>query len=352
MPPRVEGQLSEALIQGSEDGILGVDRSGVIRIFNGTMGKIFSISPNEAIGKNVWDILPKCEFSRALLSQIKDSNPESIQRLMLFPNEHMFSVKLMAVRSDRGRNLGAYASLRDVSGMRKIERSLDDVFTSLTREISVPLTTIKGFVETLLEGAYLDAQITRKFLQIINGEANNLVRLVMSLDSVVKDKDSQPIMSRFRLEDLIQECIATFEPVAANKKVTFKLSISDDLPWISADPRLLRQVFVNILDNAVRFTGVRGGGQVDINIDVKNRQFIVTVKDNGVGISPADLPHIFERFFRGSGSETANLGGAGLGLSVAEGIVKAHHGNISVSSSKGEGSTFTVVVPVRCHEPN
>ncbi len=352
MPPRVEGQLSEALIKGSEDGILGVDRSGSVRIFNDAIGEIFSISPGEAIGKNVWDILPKCEFSRALLSQIKDSNPEPIQRLMLFPNERMFSVKMMAVRSDRGRNLGAYASLRDVSGMQKIERSLDDVFTSLTREISVPLTTIKGFVETLLEGAYLDAQVTRKFLQIINGEANNLVRLVMSLDSVVKDKDSQPIMSRFRLENLIQECIATFDPVAANKKVAFKLAISDDLPWITADPRLLRQVFVNILDNAVRFTGVKGGGLVEINIDIKDRQFIVTVRDNGVGISEADLPHIFERFFRGSGSENANLGGSGLGLSVAEGIVKAHHGHISVSSCKGEGSTFTVILPVRCGEPN
>ena len=354
MPPRVEGQLSEALIKGSEDGILGVDRSGSVRIFNDAIGEIFSISPDEAIGKNVWDVLPKCEFSRALLAQIKDSNPEPVQRLMLFPNERMFSVKMMAVRSDRGRNLGAYASLRDVSGMQKIERSLDDVFTSLTREISVPLTTIKGFVETLLEGAYLDAQVTRKFLQIINGEANNLVRLVMSLDSVVKDKDSQPIMSRFRLENLVQECIATFDPVAANKKVSFKVSISDDLPWIIADPRLLRQVFVNILDNAVRFTGVKGGGLVDISInaDIKNREFIVTVKDNGVGISENDLPHIFERFFRSSGSETTNLGGAGLGLSVAEGIIKAHHGRISVDSCQGEGSTFTVVLPVRCGEPN
>lgn len=350
MPPRVEGQLSEALIKGAEDGILGVDRSGCVRIFNDVAGRIFSVNPDEAIGKNIWDVLPKCEFSRAMFSQIKESNPEPIQRLMLFPNERMFSVKMMAVRSDRGRNLGAYATLRDVSGMQKIERSLDDVFTSLTREISVPLTTIKGFVETLLEGAYLDAQVTRKFLQIINGEANNLVRLVMSLDSVVKDKDSQPIMSRFRLENLIQECVSTFDPVAANKKVSFNINISDDLPWITADPRLLRQVFVNILDNAVRFTGVKGGGSVDINIDIRNREFIVTIKDHGIGIAENDLPHIFERFFRGSNCEASNLGGSGLGLSVAEEIVKTHNGHIDVVSQQGEGSIFTVVLPVRCGE--
>ncbi len=104
------------------------------------------------------------------------------------------------------------------------------------------------------------------------------------------------------------------------------------------------------MDNAVRFTGVKGGGQVDIDIDIKNREFIVTIKDNGVGIAEADLPHIFERFFRGSDSENANLGGSGLGLSVAEGIVKAHNGRISVDSCQGEGSTFTVVLPVRCGE--
>ncbi|MGM9992067.1 MAG: ATP-binding protein [Candidatus Bruticola sp.] len=350
MPPRVEGQLSEALIQESEDGILGIDRVGCVRILNETAGRIFAIKPCEAIGLNVWDVLPKCEFSKALLSQIKESNPEPLQRLMLFPNERMFSVKMMAVRSARGRNLGAYASLRDVSGMQKIERGLDDVFTSLTREISIPLTTIKGFVETLLDGAYLDTQITRKFLQIINGEANNLVRLVMSLDSVTKEREIKPSMSCFRLEELIRECVATFEPIAASKHVTLTYRIADDLPWITADARLLRQVFINVLDNSVRFTGIKGGGSVEVDLSVQGREFIISIKDNGIGIETADLEHIFERFYRGRNSASANLGGAGLGLSAAESIIKSHGGTISASSIPGEGSVFTITLPVRLGE--
>ncbi|MGM9999360.1 MAG: ATP-binding protein [Candidatus Bruticola sp.] len=347
MPPRVEGQLSEALIQESEDGILGIDRTGCVRIFNGAAGRIFGVKPCEAVGLNVWDVLPKCEFSKALLSQIKESDPEPLQRLMLFPNERMFSVKMMAVRSARGRNLGAYASLHDVSGMQKIERGLDDVFTSLTREISIPLTTIKGFVETLLDGAYLDTQITRKFLQIINGEANNLVRLVMSLDSVTKDREIKPTMSRFRLEELVQECISAFEPIAAGKNISLICHIANDLPWITADPRLLRQVFINILDNGVRFTGVKGGGRIEVDLSMRGREFVVSIKDNGVGIEADDLEHIFERFYRGKNSASANLGGAGLGLSAAESIVKSHNGTISASGTPGEGSLFTIVLPVR-----
>ena len=352
MPPRVDGQLSEALISSSEDGILGVDRHGVVRIFNAQAGAIFGLDPQKAVGENVWEILPKCEFSRALIGQIKNSDPEPIQRLMLFPQERLYAVKISAVRSDRGRNLGAFATMRDVTGVRQVERSLDDIFSSLSREISIPLTTIKGFVETLLEGAYRDSQVTRQFLQIINGEANNLVRLVMSLDAAVHANQGElaPQKDRFRLEELLLSCIATFAPVAESKRVKIEFYAAPELPWITGDERLLRQVFVNLLDNAVRFVGVKGGGEVKVEVHAQGREFWVTVKDNGIGIAPQDLPHIFERFYRGHSPQMTCLGGSGLGLAVAENIIKAHHGRIAVESAPEAGATFTVILPTRREE--
>ena len=347
MPPRVEGQLSDALIAGFEDGVIGVDRVGGIRIFNKAAAGIFSLDPREVLGRSIWDALPKSEFSRTFIAQVKDSDPQPVQRLMLFPPNRMYAVRMQAVRSEHGRNLGAYAVLRDVTGVRQIEQGLDDIFATLTREISIPLTTIKGFVETLLEGAYLDSQVTRRFLQIINDEANNLVRLVMSLDSAVKNKEMGPHNVRFRLEELLKECLAVFVPVAESKNISMELNVGCELPWITADPKLIRQAFINILDNAVRFVGVKGGGFVKVEVSCQDRKFKVTVSDNGIGITAADLPHIFERFFRGSSNKARSLGGVGLGLSVTENIIKAHKGSIEVVSKPDEGAVFTVLLPVR-----
>ena len=112
MPPRVEGQLSDALIAGFEDGVIGVDRVGGIRIFNKAAAGIFSLDPREVLGRSIWDALPKSEFSRTFIAQVKDSDPQPVQRLMLFPPDRMYAVRMQAVRSEHGRNLGAYAVLR------------------------------------------------------------------------------------------------------------------------------------------------------------------------------------------------------------------------------------------------
>ena len=348
MPPRVEGQLSDALIAALEDGVIGCDRNGCIRIFNGAACSIFSVKENEVLGELCWNVLPGGEFARALVSQIKDSDPEPVQRLMLFPDQRMFAVKMYAVRSERGRNLGAYAVLRDMSGVKRIERSLDDVFNSLTQELANPLTTIKGFVETLLEGAYLDTEVTRRFLQIINGEANNLVRLVMSLDSVVHvENDAQPVKARFRLEALLERCVDLFVPVASSKRVEITCDFADNLPWIVADEKLLHRAFLNLMDNAVRYVSVKGGGKVALRVFKQDRNLVTEIKDDGIGITAEDMPHIFERFYRGHSAEVVNLGGAGLGLTVAQSVVQAHKGVIKVESEPGKGSVFTVVLPIR-----
>lgn len=357
MPPRVEGQLSDAIISSSEDGVIGVDRTGAIRMFNAAAAKIFGVVPEAVLGRIVWDVLPPGEFSRDFIAQIKENEPDPVQKVMLLTEDKLFSVRMTAVRSGRGRSLGAYAVMRDVSGVHKIERGLDEIFTGLTREISIPLTTIKGFVETLLDGAYIDdPMVTRKFLQIINGETNNLVRLVMSLDSVVHmDKEPPLNKTRFRIENLIESCTSTFAPIAESKQVDISCTFSGDLPWITADERLINRAFVNLLDNAVRYAAVKRAeargeqenGKVDVSVEVRKREFYIKIQDNGIGISAEDKPHIFERFFRGSNPEAANLGGTGLGLSVAEGVVKAHGGHIEVESEPGRGACFTVVLPVR-----
>ncbi len=348
MPPRVEGQLSDALIQGMSDPAIGIDRVGLIRVFNNVAGAVLGISPQEAIGRKVWEVVTVPELSRAFMAQIKDSNPVTVEQVMVFPNNRLFAVKVFSVRTERGRNLGAVAVLRDMAGVQKIERGIDQIMVDLNRSISAPLTAIKGCVETLLDGAYRDQNVTHRFLQMINEDANRLVRLVMTLDESLKDEKAQHLnKSKCRIEDLLSKVVDMFHKVATSKNVVITLDVADALPWIEADSVLLSKALVNIIDNAVRYTGAKGEGSVNISVAQSERTVVIAVRDTGIGIPPEEQTRIFERFFRGSAREVTDLGGTGLGLSVAADIIKAHGGSVRVESELGSGSTFTLVLPIR-----
>ncbi len=346
MPPRIEGQLSDALIETLADPCLGIDRSGEIRVFNRQAGELFGLHPRDALGRGLLETLPLTDFTRAFISLIKVSEPVASEQVMVFPGDRLYAVQMAPVRTDRGRNLGAIAILRDMAGVQKIERGLDQIIEDMTRRISVPLTSIKGFVETLLEGNFLDRDITHRFLQIINEETNRLVRLVMSLEQSAHAGEAATLSRRRgRLEPVVEAAVEMFRPVAAGKKVELQVVAADDLPWLDLDPDLLKRAVVNLVDNAIRFTGVRGKGRVRVSTAIQGDEVRLEVKDTGVGITPGDLPHIFERFYRAMEGPGAELGGTGLGLSVAREIVVAHGGRIEVDSTPGRGSTFTVFLP-------
>ncbi len=347
MPPRIEGQLADALIENLSDPCLGIDRSGDLRVFNRLAGRLFGLKPKEAIGRSVLEVLPLDDFTRAFIALVKSSDPVPSEQVMVFPGNRLFAVQMAPVRTSRGRNLGAIAVLRDMAGVQKIERGLDQIIEDMTRRISVPLTSIKGFVETLLEGSYRDLEITHRFLQIINEETNRLVRLVMSLEESAHAGEAPTIFrTRGRLEPIVQAALEMFRPVAVNKGVDLQVELGEDLPWLSLDFDLVQRALVNLVDNAVRFTGLRGKGRVLVRTAFQDREVLVVVQDDGVGITPEDLPHIFERFYRTMEGPGAELGGTGLGLSVAWEIVEAHGGRIVVESTPGKGATFTVRLPV------
>lgn len=266
---------------------------------------------------------------------------------MVFPGDRVYAVHLEPVRTDRGRNLGAIAILRDMAGVQQIEQSLDQVLADVTRRISVPLTSIKGFVETLLEGPWQDPEITRRFLQIINEETNRLVRLVMSLEESAHAGEERPLRrERARLEPLVEAAAAMFAEVAGQKNVEIEVDLEPDLPWVEIDADRLRRALVNLVDNAVKYTGLKGRGHVRLRAARRKGEVEVAVTDDGVGIPPQERERIFERFYRVAEGPAAGLGGTGLGLSVAREIVDAHGGRIEVDSRPDQGSTFTIHLPV------
>jgi signal transduction histidine kinase len=241
-----------------------------------------------------------------------------------------------------------YEAQKEAALKSELDEILVTFVSNVTHELRTPLTCIKGYAETLLEGALEDRDLARRWLQVIGEEAERLERLINDLLDVSM-MEAQQVEFHFEPTDLVllaQRTAEVLMPHASKSGVTLAVRGTDALPLVQADRDRLSQVLLNLVDNAVRFTGLREKGRVLVRTAFQDREVLVVVQDDGVGITPEDLPHIFERFYRTMEGPGAELGGTGLGLSVAWEIVEAHGGRIEVESTPGEGATFTVRLPV------
>ena len=241
---------------------------------------------------------------------------------------------------------GAVLVLHDISELRRLERVRRDFVANVSHEFKTPLTAIQGFAETLLEGALDDTEHRARFVEIIRDHAVRLARLT---DDLLKL--SQIEAGRLELElrtvnlaELAAACVETVRFPAKKKNHEIEVHCPADLPNVTADAGRLREVLINLLENAVQYTPP--GGHIEVRAERSDDMVVVTVADNGIGIPQAEQERIFERFYRVDTARSREAGGTGLGLSIARHIVEAHGGKIWVESAVGQGSGFHFSVPV------
>lgn len=347
MPKKVQGKLTEILLDNLIDAVIGIDKQGKIRIFNPMASQLFNIPEKDALEKKIWDVFRVTDFTRALIGIVKESGSTSKEQVILFPGERVFLSQLIPVRTEDGRIQGAVAILKDMTTIRQMEQDMTQFVANVSHELKVPLTSIKGFVETLLEGAYADGPVCRKFLQIINEETNRLARLIVSLLNVSSGPaQERPLeLKPLELGRLLGGIVDLLKPIAAQKNLALEMDVPDDLPIVPADEDKIKQVIVNLLDNAIKFTGILKKGSVRVEVTKERKGVRVKVCDTGIGIPPEEHEKIFERFYRVKEGPAAELGGTGLGLSISKQIVEAHGGAIALESAPEKGSTFSFLLP-------
>ncbi|MGQ0571800.1 MAG: ATP-binding protein [Armatimonadota bacterium] len=257
--------------------------------------------------------------------------------------DRLVEVHCAPIQGEGGTPMGAVAVLRDVTDLRRLERARRELTANVSHELRTPLTSIKGFAETLLGGALDDEKTSRHFLEIIDKEANRLVKLVDDLLdlSSLESKRISLELGQVRVGDLVADMVTKMRPLAAGRQLQLRPTEADIV--VLADRDRLEQVLTNLLDNAIKFTP--DGGHIAVGWRSSNGEVEVTVADSGPGISPADLPHVFERFYKADRARPAVPGGSGLGLAITKHIVEAHGGRIRVASSPGAGTTFTFTLP-------
>ena len=345
MARRVRGQLLEALLDGLPEACLGVDRSGRLRFLNHAARELLEVGDVDLIDQEVWNALPRSDFSKLLGTAVKAVQSQTLEQVQAFPGERVCLVQIVPVDSEDGRLQGWVVYLRDMSAVQKLEQGLEQFLVDVNQQLKLPLTSIKGYVETLLEGAYQSPEVTRRFLQVINEETNRLARLILSLEEATSPKAPKSATVPTDLSLLLREVVSVFSQVAAEKKVDLVLEVPGNLAPLSLRPADFRKALVNLLDNAIKCTGLKGSGRVTIGVTARRHSTDIQISDTGVGIPPDELEKIFEKFYRVQHGPTAELGGTGLGLSVVREVVGDLGGKVSATSEVGVGSTFIVSIP-------
>lgn len=322
-------------------GVIFLDRTARIRFANPAAATIFDFDRHRAIGQHVIAAIPNVELERRVDDAVRGEATVAPITLSSGGQRRIYGVSVYPL--GEGEEGGVVVFADDQTEVSRLERASKEFLTSVSHELRTPLSSIKLMLETVMESP--DDEAADLFLPQALAQVDRLASLVQQLLEQARAESGQLRLHlrEIDLERVAHPIVASFEPQAANKGVHLEL-ISMRPVRVEADPDRLAQVFVNLIDNALRHTPA--GGSVTVELDATGNDAIMRVRDTGVGIPYRDIPHIFERFYVVDRSRTRESGGAGLGLAIVKSIVDAHGGTVMTESMLGAGTVFTVRLPI------
>ena len=340
-----QGRQAQAILESMVEGVLALDRDGRILWLNGSAQQLLGTTASQAVGVRLTELFRHPELEEVVGEALTQGHP-SIREVQAFaPQERI--VQLRAAPCGDGPGGTALVLVaQDVTEIRRLELVRREFVANVSHELKTPLTAMKGLLETLLNGALEDPANNRRFVTLIDEDATRLGRLIDDLLelSQIESKAAAIQAQPAPLRPLIEALVQGLGPQLEARQVTVRIEVPADLPPVQADPERLRQIFSNLLSNAIKFN--RSGGTVTVQAVVDGATLRTSVTDTGVGIPDADLPRIFERFYRVDKARSREMGGTGLGLAIVKHLVELHRGRVTVDSKLGAGSTFTVVLPL------
>jgi two-component system phosphate regulon sensor histidine kinase PhoR len=338
-----QNQQLAAVFDSMIEGVIAVDKTGHIISINPAIEKIFGVSQAIAKGKFFLEAIPNNDILEIINSVLKDGNPVSKDLNLTWPVQKIFQVNAVAIFENENVS-GCFLVIHDITEIKRLETMRRDFVANVSHELKTPLTSIKGFVETLLEGALEDKENNRHFLMIIQQHVdrlNNLINDLLDL-SRIESRRIELDISNFSLEGLVDNILPAFKSQFKKKNIEANNDLAAGL-LVKADKDRIEQVLINLIDNAIKFNKEKGFIRIyaeDLDDIIK-----VIIEDSGIGIPAKDIPRIFERFYRVDKARSRELGGTGLGLSIVKHIVELHSGSVGVESTDGLGSKFWFSLP-------
>lgn len=330
-----ELQKLDTIVEHIEDGVIILDEQSNLLLINPAARKAFGLWQDDAVkGKPVSEVLPHPDL-KILLSDINNPLP---QNEITFEDGRVLSAQCTPIP-----RIGVAITMQDITYLKQIDRLKNEFVHTVSHDLRSPLTAILGYVDLLDRvGPVNDQQ--REFIRRVQNSVQSITSLVndlLELGRIEAGFDTQKEV--VPLEGIIRDTLETLGGQISDKKMNLHLNLPMDIPQMRGNPIRLRQMLDNLIGNAIKYTPE--GGEITIDVEAQNDQVILRISDTGPGIPPADQPHIFEKFYRAS-NVPKGVGGSGLGLSIVKSIVENHQGRIWVESLLGQGSAFTVVLPL------
>lgn len=335
----------QTILSSMEEAVLVVDRQHKIRLVNPALTRMFNLGI-DPLGQSVLQLLREVSVDEIVSLALKTWTPQSRELYWCgqkIPRHLALSVTPM--RNASGEE-GVVAILRDISRLKQLEEMRKEFVANVSHELRTPLSIFRGYLENLQDSPDMPRSELVDNLAVLERHALRLNALVDDLLIVARLESREMQLQREPIELLtfLGELVDDWKLRSSRKNIRMILDFPDFLPVLFADVLRVEQVVNNLIDNAVKYT--QPGGMVTIRSSSSNSEIRIEVCDNGVGIGPNDLPHIFERFYRVEKARSREQGGTGLGLSIVKHIVQAHGGQVYAESTQGKGSTIALTLPL------
>jgi two-component system, OmpR family, phosphate regulon sensor histidine kinase PhoR len=357
---REERGKLEAVLRSMLEGVVLIDIDGTIQLANRCAEQLFGVRPGESLHGMPLIAVSRDPDLRELVHNVMAGHGEPpLRREATLQGMHL-QVTATPIDDPVGGARRYILVFHDITALKKLETTRRDFVANVSHELRTPLTAIRGYAETLQAGAINDPDLARKFVSVIERHSERLSRLTEDLLTL-----SDLELGRTELEPIalpllasVEEAVDVVRDRAAQAQIGLRRDVPADLPLVSADPDRIAQVFVNLLDNAVKYTPA--GGQITVSARVATNgalpvslgshaaeSFVeLCVADTGIGIPAEDLPRLTERFYRVDKARSRELGGTGLGLAIVKHIVQAHGGALRIDSQLGRGTSVYVYLPI------
>ncbi len=343
----MQSSEQEAILTSLREGVIALDNRERMLFVNRAAAVLLGIDGDRAIGRLLQEVVRHSELQK-FITHLLSGKPAFAESeiTLLHGDSRILQVTGTHLRGATGERFGVVVAMNDITRLRRLERVRKDFVANVSHELKTPITTIKGFVETLYEGALDDPQSAKAFLDriAINTERlNAIIDDLLMLSRIEQESEQGAIpLAPGNLREIVDGALACVEYKAKARGVELRVSAAESIVT-DVNNTLLEQAVVNLLDNAIKYS--EPGKSVHVSIERRDGTAAIRVQDEGVGIAPEHLPRIFERFYRVDKARSRKLGGTGLGLSIVKHIAQAHGGTVSVESNPGKGSSFTIELP-------
>jgi PAS domain S-box-containing protein len=321
-----------AILTNVIDGLIAVDLDRKVIFLNSTAEKELKISNIECTGKSIEEIWPREDVLSIVKRAIQDKSLIQKEIVMGDNPLKIFNFALSHFRDETGENPGIMIVFRDITELRKLENLRSEFFSNVSHELRTPLTIIKGFCITLLDEYPPEYDLWSHSLKTIDEETDRLTRLVndmLELSRLRSHKITFNIVSG-DIKALLLHVIEQFKIHAERYEVNLICELPEDISSISFDPDKMKQVFINLIDNSIKYTPY--DGKVTVSAFIEGEKFFVRICDTGPGIAEEEIPHLFERFFRSEKNKEKEIRGTGLGLPIVKEIIEGHRGSIEIKN--------------------